>query len=139
MTAEILLILTHLFDRWGSSCVSFHYNTLYVKSQGFLAFPFSSPVALPPYVCTCNCNICECAVTGWHCNVWLSPFSTGPHTNWKWGSFYSCIKSVRFRDVSVCGWKQTWHYLFQRPANGVRWDCIHPPTFIFLICLCLIV
>lgn len=73
--AETGLVLTHLFDRWGSSFLSpsviIHYNTLYVKSQGFLTFPFASSVAFPPYLCTGNCSICECAVTGWPCNARL--------------------------------------------------------------------
>lgn len=87
-----------------------------------LFFSFSSPAVPLPSWCTRNC----CCVFGHNrlalqclCRT-VSLSSTGPHTNWKWGSFYSCIKPVRFRDVSVCGWKQTWHYLFHCPTNGVR-------------------
>lgn len=83
---------------------------------------FSSPAVLLPSWCTSNC----CCAFGynrlalqWICRtVFLS--STGQGTNRKRGPFYSCVKPVRLRDVSVCGWKQTWHYLFQRPTNGVR-------------------
>lgn len=86
-------------------------------SLGFFPHSFSSP----PW-CISNC----CCAFGhnrlalqWICRT-VSLFSAGPDTNRKRGPFYSYVKPVRFWDVSVCGWKQTWHYLFQCPTNGVR-------------------
>lgn len=51
---------------------------------------------------------------------------TGPSANRKWSPFHIVSKPVWCWDVSVCGWKQTRHYLFYCWANGVRWDCFFP-------------